>query len=69
MEVRIALIGGGASLLQGVLGSALDKWCDRHNIVIFQQSPDYQTVLQMYESIKTDSTRLVQLPVKAAASA
>lgn len=59
VEIRIALIGGGSSLMQGVLGDRLDKWCERHNLVMYTNTPDYQTVLQMYESVKKDSTRLV----------
>ncbi|MEN8444673.1 MAG: hypothetical protein ABG776_06635 [Cyanobacteria bacterium J06555_13] len=63
---RIALIGGGSSLLQGVLGEALERWCDRHSLVMFTDSPDYQTVLQIYESIKQDSSRLTSLPAPIA---
>lgn len=59
VNVRIAFIGGGSSLMQGALGNLLGKWCDRHNLVMYTNSPDYQTVLQMYESLQKDSTRLV----------
>ena len=59
VDVRIAFIGGGSSLMQGVLGEMLDKWCERHNLVMYTNSPDYQTVLQMYESLQRDSTCLV----------
>lgn len=57
---KIAFIGGGSSLLQGALGQAVDKWCERQNIVLITQKPDYQTVLQMYESVKENSERLIQ---------
>lgn len=59
---NIAFIGGGSSLIQGALGQAVDKWCDRQNIVLVTQSPDYQTVLQMYESVKGNPNRLIQVP-------
>lgn len=66
-EVRIALIGGGSSLLQGVLGESLTKWCDSHNLVLYKENPDYQTVIQMYEALKQDDTRLVRIPAPAVA--
>lgn len=59
VDVRIAFIGGGSSLMQGVLGKLLDKWCERHNLVMYTNSPDYQTVLQMYQSLQKDTSRLV----------
>lgn len=59
VDVRIAFIGGGSSLMQGVLGEKMTKWCDRHNIVMYPDTPDYQTVLQMYESVKREPSRLV----------
>jgi hypothetical protein len=59
VAVRIALIGGGSSLMQGALGELLDKWCELHNLVMYTDSPDYQTVLQMYEALQKDSDRLV----------
>ena len=65
VTARIAFIGGGSSLLQGVFGDALTKWCDRHSLVVVEQSPDYQTVLQMYETVKKDASFLtdVRTPV------
>ena len=54
VTARIAFIGGGASLLQGVFGEALEKWCDRHSLVVIKNSPDYQTILQMYEAVRRD---------------
>lgn len=59
VDVRIAFIGGGSSLMQGVLGEKLDKWCERHNLVMYSDLPDYQTVLQMYESVRREPSRLV----------
>ena len=61
ITARIAFIGGGSSLLQGVFGDALTKWCDRHNLVVVEQSPDYQTVLQMYETVKKDASCLTDV--------
>ena len=58
---KIAFIGGGSSLLQGALGQSVDKWCERQNIVMVTQTPDYQTVLQMYESIKEKPERLARV--------
>lgn len=58
VTVRIAFIGGGSSLLQGVFGEALNKWCERHHIVVVEQSADYQTVLQMCETVRKDATCL-----------
>jgi hypothetical protein len=59
---RIAFIGGGSSLIKGVFGEAVDKWCERHSLEIFAQSPDYQTVLQMYAAVQADSNRLMRVP-------
>ena len=59
---RIAFIGGGASLIQGVLGGAIDKWCERHNLEVFAETPDYQTVLQMYAAAQADPARLMRVP-------
>ena len=69
VTARIALIGGGSSLLQGVFGKSLDKWCERHSLVMFPQLPDYQTVLQMHEAVTRDPSQLipVQLPGAVAA--
>lgn len=61
VKPRIAFIGGGSSLMQGVLGDTLDKWCERHGLEMYTTSPDYQTVLQMYESLKKDPARLVSV--------
>ena len=58
VKTRIAFIGGGSSLMQGVLGDRLSKWCERHSLVMYEDSPDYQTVLQMYESIQKDPSQL-----------
>lgn len=66
---RIALIGGGSSLMQGVLGASLDRWCDRHSLVMLSKSPDYQTVLQMYEAVKKDPARLTAVGVPSTVSA
>jgi|GEM_PF-2515564 len=55
---RIALIGGGSSLMQGVLGATLDKWCERHHLELFSQLPDYQTVLQMRSVCQEEPGRL-----------
>lgn len=60
---KIAFIGGGSSLLQGVLGQSVNKWCERQNVVLVTQTPDYQTVLQMYECAKENPARLLQVPV------
>lgn len=59
---RIALIGGGSSLMQGVFGDSLNKWCEQHHLELFPQSPDYQTVLQMCAASKADPTRLSTVP-------
>ena len=64
---RIAFIGGGSCLLQGVYGDALGKWCERHSLELFEQSPDYQTVLQMRLSAEADPSRLVRVSVGAEA--
>lgn len=67
VTARIAFIGGGSSLLQGVFGDGLSKWCERHSLVIVEHSPDYQTVLQMYESVRKDASCLtvLRMPVDA----
>ena len=62
---RIALIGGGSSLIQGVFGNSLNKWCEQHHLELFAQSPDYQTVLQMYAASKADPSRLAAVPMAA----
>lgn len=62
---RIAFIGGGSSLMQGVLGEALNKWCDKHHMVMYADSPDYQTVLQMHEAVKQDPKRLTTVWVES----
>jgi hypothetical protein len=59
---RIAFIGGGSSLIKGVFGGDVDKWCGRHDLEVFAQSPDYQTVLQMYAAVQADPTRLMRVP-------
>jgi hypothetical protein len=64
---RIALIGGGSSLMQGVLGATLDKWCEHHNLELFPQLPDYQTVLQMCSVSKEDPGRLINVQPKVEA--
>lgn len=56
---RIALIGGGSCLMQGVFGDTLTKWCEHHSLELFPQSPDYQTVLQMYAAFQAEPSRLV----------
>jgi len=66
---RIAFIGGGSSLFQGVLGDLLDKWCEKHSLVLVKQSPDYQTVSQMKELAKAYPERLVAVSQKAAVAA
>lgn len=55
---RIALIGGGSCLIQGVFGDSLNKWCRHHNLELFPQLPDYQTVLQMYAAFQSNPSRL-----------
>ena len=67
VESRIAFIGGGSSLFQGVMGSVIDKWCEKHSLLLVSQSPDYQTVLQMYKLSTLHPERLI--PVLATAEA
>lgn len=62
---QIAFIGGGSSLMQGILGDALTKWCNKHHLVMYPDSPDYQTVLQMYEVVQKDPKRLTTVAVPA----
>ncbi len=66
---RIAFIGGGSSLMQGVLGDALEKWCDKHHLIMYADSPDYQTVLQMYQAVKQDPKRLTTVVVESEVAA
>ncbi len=54
---RIAFIGGGSSLFQGVLGNLLDRWCEKHKVVLVTEFPDFQTVLQMHELCRRDSAQ------------
>ena len=65
---RIALIGGGSSLLRGVIGDAAKSWCERHNLELLNNSPDYQTVQQMYASAQADSSRLIDVKETAEAA-
>ncbi|MGB3298886.1 MAG: hypothetical protein WBA76_11495 [Phormidesmis sp.] len=65
---RIAFVGGGSSLFQGVLGNLLEKWCEKHGFVLVTQSPDYQTVLQMHELANIHPERLITVPATAAAA-
>ena len=60
---RIAFIGGGSCLLQGVLGDNLQKWCDRHCLVLFDDQPDYQTVRQMLAVYMADPSRMERVAV------
>lgn len=49
-KAKIALIGGGAKLLQLSLSpEALTKWCADHSVEIFE-SPDYQTAMAMHQN-------------------
>ena len=66
---RIAFIGGGSSLMQGILGDALGKWCDKHHLVMYTDSPDYQTVLQMYAAVKRDPKRLTAVRAESEVAA
>jgi len=69
VTTRIAFIGGGASLLQGVFGDAIEKWSKRHSLVIIKKTPDYQTIWQMYEAVRVDRSCLtvVKAPVEISA--
>lgn len=62
---RIAFIGGGSSLIQGVVGDAASSWCERHNLELVQDSPDYQTVHQMYAASQSDPGRLMRVSATA----
>lgn len=66
---RIAFIGGGSSLFQGVLADLLDKWCQKHSLVMVAQSPDYQTVLHMKQLSQRYPERLISVPAAAAVTA
>ncbi len=62
---RIAFIGGGSSLIQGVVGDAANSWCERHNLELVQDSPDYQTIHQMYAASQSDPGRLMRVSATA----
>lgn len=66
---KIAFIGGGSSLFQGVLEEVLDKWCEKHGLVLVTQTPDYQTVSQMKELSNLHPERLIAVPSTTAAIA
>jgi hypothetical protein len=65
---RIAFIGGGSSLIRGVGGDAAESWCERHHLELLEDSPDYQTVYQMYAASQLDSARLMRVSATAEAA-